>query len=1243
MSLIRRRHTQPTAPAGESPPSSTANTPAPEVAPRQQRRPDGSLRHLSGLQSASSSSRPAVTAPSTSDTNGSTRVHRRLSDFLAEEQESHGTAARQQPGPTGGASQTEAAAPQKSGKSGLAKFTGKVKKLVGKAKTTADRNFVSSQTSIFGVHTETTVGKPVKMSATKPRPEVLQSRPVPAGTRPEDLPKLPATGPAQPAARQRKIDATVKATFNPPSSIAESMRSHLGLGQAKITQAVSISEAMSSQAGLQVHLARLLGQPVHAPTVRAFHGALLDSLPQTTESASERPFAQHVLLAEALANACGDTVRATAALHALKAGEFLPTSHAADETASPRTSHASVRVTSAAQVAPNGPDTRGIDNADADTSPSTRRVLAKDAMLDAMHAAQELAGIGDVGMQVLLALMPPLRPAKREPLEFVLQASEQVAAETKGAQVRLPDIIEHAEKMAGTRGDTLACKVLRAEVKALRAADTHDALSRADKSAVFAWRQGFRSDDKHSLLSQTQQRLAKFRKYVSRAETRDKLDKARRDPGNPMQSSVATARLVANNAQRVFSHKKSPLLAMGKYGSLAAGSKHVPMDQVELDKHLRTAIDTLRARLEAQSGEARFSVGRHGEVPTVILRTAILEHWSAASADKRPQGYTLDGNAAVHIAECIHRATGQSVVRADGKLPKQLERLIGTQLSHATLKAWARDAAMPQRTETGEETDFSSAMRRARNILKPGRDKPVDMTAGNMREFLKNFMAEHNVGNAMTFTDGGALGVNTGALTLNLVRIAKRLKGGVTLTPVLDVQGSVARSATFNILTTAHGGEIFIGRQRQIGGQIGGGITAGYLPPTDPGEDSFSASLGVSANVTLFGLEHTNPTGVRLRFTTQRNEDGTAMNWGAMRKQMSDMVDYMFDACGPVKRHLSPSELWEDFAVHHFDQTHLSVGWEDYSSLNSKIGGAITATARAGVKTADGQTVRGGGSIGYGFTWNPFTMGERKEKSGTAPILREDRGSAHIHTVTVAASGQLPRVPLPDSPDGAANNLGVPSVPVASATYMLGNGGFNAIVRTLLEHGRLSEAFTYRDLSERNIGDFLKFANDPARRKEWEALCSAEQGAYADTGHGETDPDLGKKRLDDFLNKIQEMARPNQAHYMRWRLGEQERLAMDDYMAAARMAERCGRKKDAKACQQTIEQIAAKEESWRPAALFTMHANSKQTDTGLNFGLQATARTTAASDRELMFIGLPLPISDAWTKVARGGPDAAGS
>ncbi|WP_241162982.1 hypothetical protein [Ralstonia solanacearum] len=653
-------------------------------------------------------------------------MRRSLRDYLAEDQESH--RGRDSSGPTDGT-------PQASGKSGLAKLTGKVKKLVGKAKNAAERNFVSSQTSVLGVHTETTVGKPVKMSATKPRPEVLQSRPVPAGTRPEDLPGVPDLKAPQTAARQRKIDATAKAAFNPPTSIAESMRGHLGLGRTKVApQSVSIAEAMSSEAGLQVHLARLIGQLVHSPAVHTLHQALLGGLPQGAES--------------------------------------------------PRPGNGGANGSRIGRMAPDGPGVRRPGNVGANTLHSAPQPAAEDAMLDAMHAAQELAGIGDVGMQALLALMPRLKPAKHEPLECVLQAAEQVTTETKGTQVRLPDIIGHAEKVADTRNDTLACKVLRAQVKALRAPDTYDALSRADKSAVFAWRQGFRTDDRHSLLSQTQQRLAKFRKYVSRA-----------------------------------------------------------------DKHLRTAIDELKGHVAARSGKAQFSIGRHGEVPIVTLRAAILEHWSAASADQRPQGYTLDGNAVVDIAEGIRRATGKSVVGADGRLPAQLEQLIGTRLNHATLKEWARDAAMPQRTETGEETAFSSAMRRARNILRPDKDKPADMSADSMRDYLKNFMADHNIGNSMTFADGGALGVNTSALTLNLARIVKRFKGGFALTPVFDAQASVARSAAFSIGTTAHGGDIFIGRQRQIGGQLGGGLTAGYTTPTVANEDNFSASVGVSAAV----------------------------------------------------------------------------------------------------------------------------------------------------------------------------------------------------------------------------------------------------------------------------------------------------------------------------------------------------------------------------------------------------------
>ncbi len=1215
-SLFTRRHTQGSPPAGEVPRSPTPRTPAREnTSPsHQQRRADGSLQILSEIQSAPSSLRPTVVGPPTTEASGGSPPRRSLRDLMADNP--HVSHERE---PLTGPSD----ASRKSGKSGLAKFTSKVKKLAGKTKTAVDRNFVSSQVSLLGVHTKTTVGKPVTMSATKPQPEVLK-----AGTVPADMPPAPAKGPDHTSGRQRKINAAVKATLNPPTSFTESLPGPLGRRQARGAPSVSITEAMSSRAGMEVHVARLFGQKIHDPAVQTLQNALHGILSEMAAE-SPRPFAQHVLLAESLVNACGrDATRAIQALRALQAGTFLPARHpespAPSEPASPRSSSAS---------------TDSFHSARSTPSPAPAAQPSPQARLDAMHAAQQLAGLGDVGMQALLAAVPQQDPAKHEPLEFVLLAAEQITTETKGAKARLPDILEHATSVKGKSADTLACKVLRAAVRALDDPGTYADLDRADKAAVFSWRQGFRSDGKNSPLRLTQQRLAKFRKYVSRAEKRDTLNKTHFNPNDPVRSAGQmvdkTARLVANNVQRVFSHKKSPLLGMGRHGSLAAGAQHVPTDQVKLDEHLTGAMKALKTHLEEAVGKLRINVGNPEPVPSALVRAAVLEHWIQASATQRPQGYRLDRNAVSRIAARIHQATGNPLLRTPGRLPPELEQLAGAKLTHATLEAWGHEAAMPLRREDGKETDFGNAMRRAGNILDPGRDKPVDMTADNMRAYLKNFVAEHNGGNSMTFTDGGALGINTGAISVNMA-LAASAATHIVLNPIIDVQASVARSAVFNIGTTPHGGELFVGRQRQIAGQVGGGVSLGYGPQiTDSGETGLSARLGVAVNTTLFGLEHNNPIGVRLRFATQRKTDGSGvMDPAAMRDQMGKMLDYMFDACQGEKAKMKPDQLWEDFANAHFDQKSLSVSWQDYSTLNSKVGGSVTANGRLGVQTEDGETIRGSGSVGYAFSWNPFTKGQRREQSGNLPILRNDEGSAHMHSLTLTHNVQLPTAPLPGSHEGVHDSLGVPALPVHSVTYMLGNGGFNATIRTLMDHGRHSDTFTYKDLSERSIGDFLKFANEPGRREEWEAMCAAEQGG---------DRALGKKRLDDFLGKIKEMARPNQAHYLRWRMGEEERLAMDDFLSAAQLAERGGRKTDAKGHRQAMEAIAVNEASWRPHGLFTMHANSKQTDTGLNFGLQATARTTAASDRELMFIGLPLPISDAWTKVARTEPTAAES
>ncbi|QHB54688.1 hypothetical protein GRB31_06135 [Ralstonia solanacearum] len=1118
--------------------------------------------------------------------------------------------------------------PKKPGEFRLEKLAGKIGQLASKAKTTADNTFVSGQISIFGIHTETTVGKPVTMATTGPeRAKARPSYPIPARA---DMPPAPPTGPAHTPARQRKIDAAVRATFNPGPSIAELLRHPLGRKPAAAP--VPITEAMGTAEGMQARLGQLFGSRAGAPGMQALHTALLGTFAARLVSASARPFARHVLLAEALANASeGDAVRAMAALRVLQSGRFLPMSFPENQPASPL---GAPRFSDTGAGALHPARSSFPDDGMGLSPAQTAR-----AKLDALHVGQALASIGDVGIQTLAASIPGLEPARHEPLEFVLQSAERITQETRGRKVHLGEILAHADAVRGTSADTLACKVLRAEVRGLGAEHPVSGLDRADKAAVFAWRQGFRSDEKRSPLRRTQERFAKFRKYVARAEKRDALNKMHFDPRNPIRSAgklaTKTAGLVTNNVQRVFSHQKSPLLGLGKYGALAAGAQLAPTDQVRLDEHLITAMGELNAYLKSSDAPARAV--QRGAIPLPVLRAAVLAHWADASETRRPQGHVLDAAAVADIAgrlQLYPAATATQSADVAKRLPAQLTSLIGTRLTHATLEHWGHDAATPQRSVDGKETVFAGAMRRARNILDPGKDVPADMTADSMRAFLKNFVIEHNGGNSMTFTDGGALGINTGALSVN-VAMAAAAATQVLVQPIVDVQASVARSAVFTIGTSSHGGEIFIGRQRQLAGQVGGGVMIGYVPSTEPGETAFAARLGVAVNTTLFGLEHNHPVGVRLRFARQRNASGNDMvDKGVMRRQMETMVDYLFDACGPAKRHLSPAALWEDFANHHFDQENLSVAWQDYSALSSRMGVSVTGSARLGVKTDGGETVRTGGLFGYAFNWSPFTRGKRQEASGRFPVMRNERGVMYSHTVTVATGTQLPSVPLPDSHEGGADSLGLPNVPIHSATYMLGEGGFNAIVRTLMEHGRHSETFTYRDLSERSIHDFLKIANEPGRRKAWEALCAAEQGG---------DAARGKARLDDFLDKVREMARPNQAYYMRWRLGTEERLAMDDYLGVAKIAERGGRAAHARDSRQAMEAIAGTEASWRPSGLFTMHNQSRQTDTGLNFGLQATARTTASSDRQLMFLGLPLPISDAWTSVARGVAAAGGA
>ncbi|KVK75934.1 hypothetical protein WS90_25140 [Burkholderia cepacia] len=1126
------------------------------------------------------------------------------------------------------------AAPERGTSGSTASFASKLK---GRAQRFMQKRLVSTTTSAVVV-SGTQAGKPTTLPARgNTRIEPHADMPAPDTRAPDAPPPLSAS-------RERRLARVMKQTFDPAASPGSAVRNDIrhALGM-KASHDAARLDAMGSATGFERWLDARFGD---GPDTRALRAALAQPFGAHDMRVPDAlPFAPHALLADALAQAAhAQPARAQAALAALRRGAFLPASAIGDATDAEVFHDARDRFD---ELDDEFEDAVG-DTAPYDAplpippaSPDTAAPLddTPQARADAFAVAQILADSG-AGFDALAALLPPLSTPRRDALRDVLSAAAQIADE-RGAPADLADTLQHAALAAAhpTR-DTLACQALRASHAQLAGDAT---LSRADRAALFAWRQGFRSDTRHDMLSRTRERLAKFRKYVSRAESRDRMTRTAFDSSEPVASSLRVAGNAARRAkhvvQRAFGAKKSPFLAAGRYGTMGAHLKHPDDDQARLDTHLTQAIDLLRTHLEEthplQPTDAADVLT--GRAPAALVRIAVLAHWAERSETARPYGQTLDAQSLVDIAARIDALAGvpprfPASSAAAGRphamppLPPAVAALAGMKLTDATLAAWAADSALPMQAagDAGEErteSAFAGALRQARAILHPLDVKPENLSPDALKTFLKQYIADHNGGNAVSFTDGGVAGADAGALSINIALAVTH--AGALLLPIIDVGASRGRTATVSIATGAEGGEIFIGTQSAHEGHVGGGvfIGAGYGAKH---AKHFNALVGGAASATG-RVEHAKPTGVRLRFVPPKNADGKP-DYAAMRTKMSEVVDYLFEMSAPAQRELSANALWEHFANRYFDDRELSVSWVDHRRATASLGTAVTGIARIGGKSNGGQTSRVGGSLTYGAQW-AATLAKRDDATGAHPQVRRSEGTSHMQTLTSTANMTVPSVDAPgtgaaDTPD----SLSFPSIPFASATFALHESGLDAAFSAMLEHGRFSESNTFIDLTEHNAGSFVRFASEPAHRAQWERVCTALEDG---------DADRGRVRLDKLLDDAKRGERPNQGFYIRYRLKQDVLRMLDQYAAAAKQAARRPDGADELAALRRASYALVRRPDVRvPQSLAVYEEVSARRSAGVNFGLQVQAQMSASGAREVSLVDLPLDVANRWAQPA---------
>lgn len=213
------------------------------------------------------------------------------------------------------------------------------------------------------------------------------------------------------------------------------------------------------------------------------------------------------------------------------------------------------------------------------------------------HAAQLLSRTDD-GFAVLSSLLGARLPAaRRETARALLQSADQLRA--SGARAALPG------EVAPETGDapaSLAARTAAAAARRLRG----DAASARDNGTLFAWRQGYRDDDKHGLLARTAGRLAKFtRRTIPRVEKRS-----------------GTSRLWG-----MLAKKKSPLsgLALGTQGTHRGTLDKEAAKHASAQRAAAAALADHLASLATQTPDA--------SAPATAQRIALLRHWSGDSSD----------------------------------------------------------------------------------------------------------------------------------------------------------------------------------------------------------------------------------------------------------------------------------------------------------------------------------------------------------------------------------------------------------------------------------------------------------------------------------------------------------------------------------------------------------------------------------------------------------------------------------
>ncbi|MGF6851245.1 hypothetical protein [Paraburkholderia sp. CI3] len=731
--------------------------------------------------------------------------------------------------------------------------------------------------------------------------------------------------------------------------------------------------------------------------------------------------------------------------------------------------------------------------------------------------------------------------------------------------------------------DDLATKAVRAAHLVLTSSRSE--LPPADRGALYAWRQGFRTEEGN---------FARFKQGLSKLVC----------------EHIPRAEQPRTYAEMLTGRNKSPLRPL-KHGVQGVNrpqwSKVIP----EVNKRLDTVLECIGSRLVQPE-----LILEADDPIDMALRVATLVYWKTVPQEGR-EGHVIDMDALVKIA---HQARRLIAAIPEPRMPaarknyydlKQqinalpndfasLRKVAPFNMLYRQRLSITAFAGWDEHHELQDDLAFRTAVAESIKLLDSHDIRPRDMSPESLRRMLLELTDHAQPGGKLAVGEGIRGGANTGAVRPNVSRL---LGLAFPLVPRVIFRRQWGKQVLMQINRSGHGGDIYFGTERMKRKGLGGGVFAGL---------DF-AIFRVGGTLTIMPLDKTDMFQKFIAFRIPRRHKEGSFAWDDDQRKASQkkVINFLFDEAARVKEEgINAEETWNKWVKAFDEDDNVVVDFVDIEHGNHARAAAFEVGATAKVPTGEGVTPRIGLAVGIGGTQGDVWRHDRRNERGPFSV---DMHRAGEYTRVTARAGITSSVSVPI--DNGEVNLAISPGDIVGYSKDLNESGSLVRVRLVHEDGRLRHRTCFADTEFRQASDFIKALEVHAN--EWVQVF---ERRFADEPDELRRKGMARRELNRIFGEIRGNERKNQGFFFRRRLRRHAAQAIDANTTLASVLRAAGASQDElDRIEARSAEIVANSRSWMVMELKVFEQVSRLRGSGWVSGLvHGTAHTTAEGEHELL-------------------------